>query len=60
MGKLQSRSGGYYLLECRIANVTVKKAFMQADKSVEDIAALPLTDDFYLNIPDQPTQKVDD
>jgi len=57
MGELRSKSDGkttYYLLQCRIDAVTVHKAFMRSDKPLEEIAALPDTDDFYLNIPDQP------
>lgn len=57
MGELRSKSDGksiYYILNCNVAGVTVTKAFMQSDKPLEEIAALPNTDDFYLNIPDQP------
>lgn len=57
MGELRSKSDGksiYYLLNCNVAGVTVTKAFMQSDKSLEEIAALPNTDDFYLKISDQP------
>lgn len=54
MGKLQSKQDGYYLLECQVGNVSVHKALMQSDLSIDEVRDLPDTDDFYLNIPDQP------
>lgn len=54
MGKLQSKSGGYYLLECQVGAVTVQKALRFSDKSLDEVKALPSTDDFFLHIPDQP------
>lgn len=52
MGKLQSKQGGYYLLDVKIGAITVQKVFTETDKPLEEVAKLPDTDDFYLNIPD--------
>ena len=57
MGKLQSKADGYYLLECQVGNVSIHKALMQSDLSIEKVRDLPDTDDFYLNIPDQPIKQ---
>lgn len=52
MGMLQSKSDGNYLLEVRIGNVTLQKAFKNSDIPLEEVMQLPSTDDFYLYIPD--------
>lgn len=52
MGKLEEKSDGYYILEVEIGCVTVKKAFMDADKPLEEISAMPMPDGFYLEISD--------
>ena len=57
MGKLQSKQDGYFLLECQIGCMTVHKALMQSDLSIDEVRDLPDTDDFYLNIPDQPIKQ---
>ena len=54
MGELRSKSGGYYLLDAKVGNVEIQKAFMQSDKPLEEVKQLQQTDDFYLHIPDQP------
>ena len=58
MGELQSKSNGYYILNAKIGAVTVEKALMQADISLDEIKQLPKTDDFYLHIPDQPIEPI--
>lgn len=57
MGELQSKSGGYYILNAKIGAVSIEKAFMQADIPLDEIKQLPETDDFYLYIPDQPIEE---
>lgn len=52
MGMLQSKSNGNYILEVKIGNVTLQKAFKNSDIPLEDVVQLPSTDDFYLYIPD--------
>ena len=52
MGKLQSKSNGNYILEVKIGNVTLQKAFKNSDIPLEEVMQLPSTDDFYLYIPD--------
>ena len=52
MGKLQSKSNGNYILEVKIGNVTLQKAFKNSDIPLEEVVQLPSTDDFYLYIPD--------
>lgn len=53
MGMIQSKQGGYFVLETKIGAATIKQCFMVSDKSLEEIEKLPNTDDFYMNIPDQ-------
>ena len=57
MGKLQSKADGYFLLECQVGCISVHKALMQSDLSIDEVRDLPDTDDFYLNIPDQPIKQ---
>ncbi len=52
MGMLQSKSNGNYILEVRIGNVTLQKAFKNSDIPLEEVMQLPSIDDFYLYIPD--------
>lgn len=52
MGKLEQKSDGYYILDVTIGCLTVKKAFKDADKSLEEISDQPMTNGFYLQIPD--------
>lgn len=54
MGELRSKKGGYYILNAKIGNTTIKKAFRNSDIPFEDVDKKPSTDEFYLNIPDQP------
>ncbi len=53
MGKLEEKSDGYYILEAQVGCVTIKKAFMDADKPLEEISTKPKSDGFYLDIPDR-------
>lgn len=53
MGKLVEKSEGYYLLNVKIGSVEIEKAFMNADKPLEDIQKLPMPENgFCLEIPD--------
>ena len=52
MGKLEEKSDGNYLLEVKIGNLRIKKAFKDADKPLEEISRVPMPDGFYLHIPD--------
>lgn len=52
MGKLEEKSDGYYILEVTIGCMTLKKAFMDADKPIEEISDLPKSDGFFLAIPE--------
>lgn len=54
MGKLEEKSDGYYILEVTYGCVTIKKAFMESDKSLEEISTEPKKDGFYLKILDIP------
>lgn len=59
MGMLQSKSNGNYILEVRIGNVTLQKAFKNSDIPLEEVMQLPSTDDFYLYIPDVGSEQTD-
>lgn len=53
MGKLVEKSEGYYLLNVKIGSVEIEKAFMNADKPLEEISKLPMPENgFCLEIPD--------
>lgn len=58
MGKLEQKSDGYYILEVNVGNSIVKKAFMDADKPLDEISTVPTTNGFYLNILDLPDGKL--
>lgn len=53
MGKFEEKSDGYFILEAKIGNADIKKAFMIADKPLEEISKLPKSDGFYLHIDDK-------
>ena len=59
MGKLQSKSNGNYILEVKIGNVTLQKAFKNSDIPLDEVMQLPSTDDFYLYIPDVGSEQTD-
>lgn len=52
VGKLEEKSDGYYILEAQIGCLTIKKAFQEANKPLDEISKTPKPDGFYLNIPD--------
>lgn len=53
MGKLVEKSEGYYLLNVKVGSVEIEKAFMDADKPLEEISKLPMPENgFCLIIPD--------
>lgn len=53
MVKLEQKSDGYYILEVQAGCMTVTKAFMDADKPLEEISTEPMPDGFCLDIPDK-------
>ena len=55
MGKLEEKSDGNYVLEVQIGHVSVKKAFIESEKPLDEISDEPKPDGFYLNIPDVDT-----
>ena len=52
MGKLEKKSDGYYILELQMGAISLKKAFMDADKPFDKISVDPAPEGFYLEIPD--------
>lgn len=52
MGKLEQRSDGYYILEAQIGCISIKKAFQDSDKPLNEISKNAKPDGFYINIPD--------
>jgi len=52
MGKLEQKADGYYVLDVTIGCMTFKKAFMDADKPLEEISDEPKPDGFFLHIPE--------
>lgn len=52
MGKLEEMSDGYYILDVTLGCITVKKAFMDADKPLDKISEVPKPDGFKLEILD--------
>lgn len=52
MGKLEEMSDGYYILEVNFGAVSIKKAFQDADKPLEEISKVPKSDGFKLEILD--------
>ena len=52
MGKLEEMTDGYYILEVDFGAVSIKKAFMDADKPLEEISTEPKSDGFKLKIRD--------
>ena len=59
MGELQSKQGGYYILTVNFGAVTLEKTFKDADIPLEDVRALPSTDDFCLKIPENLYSQID-
>lgn len=57
MGKLEQKSDGYYVLDVTIGCMTFKKAFMDADKPLEEISDEPKPDGFFLHIPEYGNDK---
>lgn len=53
MGKLEERSDGYFVLDVQIGAIRVERAFMPADKPLEEVSEEPMDDGFYLEIPDR-------
>lgn len=53
MLKLEEKSDGYYILEATFGAITIQKAFMDADKTLEEISENPMPDGFKLEIPDE-------
>lgn len=51
MGKFEEKSDGYFILEAQIGCITIKKAFMESDKPLDEISKIPAKDGFYINIP---------
>ena len=52
MGKLEEKSDGNYVLEVKVGNIKLTKAFKDAEKPLEEISKTPMPDGFYLYIPD--------
>lgn len=52
MGKLEEKSDGNYVLEVKVGNIKLTKAFKDAEKPLEEISKIPKPDGFYLYIPD--------
>ena len=52
MGKLEQRADGYYILETQVGCISIKKAFQDADKPLNEISKNAKPDGFYLEIPD--------
>lgn len=52
MGKLEEMSDGYYILDVTLGCMTIKKAFMDADKPLDEISEVPKPDGFKLEILD--------
>lgn len=53
MGKLEEKADGYFILDVKVGCITIKKAFMLADKPTEEISTDSKPDGFYLDIPDR-------
>ena len=52
MGKFCEMSDGVFLLEIKIDGVFYKRAFIPAAVTLSDVSEKPMTDGFYLFIPD--------
>lgn len=52
MGKLEEKSDGNYILEVKVGNIKLTKAFKDAEKPLDEISQTPMPDGFYLYIPD--------
>ena len=52
MGKLEEKSDGNYVLEVKIGNIKLTKAFKDAEKPLDQISKTPMPDGFFLYIPD--------
>ena len=52
MGRFCEMSDGVFLLEVQIGTVYIKRAFVPAEKKLSDVSEKPMTDGFYLFIPD--------
>ena len=57
MGTLEQKSDGYYVLDVTIGCVTIKKAFMDSDKPLDEISDERKPDGFFLHIPDYGNDK---
>lgn len=60
MGKLEEKSDGNYILEVKVGNIKLTKAFKDAEKPLEEISKTPMPDGFYLYIPDITSGSNDD
>lgn len=60
MGKLEEKSDGNYVLEVKVGNIKLTKAFKDAEKPLEEIPKTPMPDRFYLYIPDVESGSNDD
>lgn len=52
MGKLEEKSDGNYILEVKVGNIKLTKAFKDAEKPLDEISKNPMPNGFYLYIPD--------
>ena len=60
MGKLEEKSDGNYVLEVKVGNIKLTKAFKDAEKPLDQISKIPMPDGFYLYIPDVKSGTNDD
>ena len=60
MGKLEEKSDGNYVLEVKVGNVKLTKAFKDAEKPLEEISKTPMPNGFYLYISDVKSGSNDD
>lgn len=60
MGKLEEKSDGNYILEVKVGNIKLTKAFKDAENPLDEISQTPMPDGFYLYIPDVTSGSNDD
>ena len=60
MGKLEEKSDGNYVLEVKVGNIKLTKAFKDAEKPLDEISQTPMPNGFYLYIPDVKSGSNDD
>ena len=60
MGKLEEKSDGNYVLEVKVGCLSINKAFKDAEKPLDEISQTPMSNGFYLYIPDVKSDSNDD